>query len=385
MRSPAAWGCVRASDRAVNSPRSRTPDRALARPARRRAVVAALWFAGVAAVIVFATSDPPPVTAAAHPAADTTGSLADSARAGAAGAGTPAPSDSLPRDLPFDIVSDAALIANGVASGELVEPAGLAIDAFGRLFVADAALHRLQRFDARGARTGEAGALGSDLGQLRRPGSVALLGTLSVAVLDVENRRVALFDVNARPQGILIDFDDPDLRSALGRIEPRGLASDRGGAVYVVDGERDRLLVFDFSGRYTRTIGGFGDTPGSFRELAAVAASRRGELVTVERARRRVQRLDAAGAPAAAWTLPGAAEAGAMAVAVDDSLRVAVASERAGTVTLWDRGGRPLAGLRGLDRPRALAFAPGGTLVVAEAGNGRLTRFRIEPRPHPER
>jgi hypothetical protein len=70
---------------------------------------------------------------------------------------------------------------------------------------------------------------------------------------------------------------------------------------------------------------------------------------------------------------------------VDDSLRSAIASEHAGTVTVWDRAGALVAVLAGLDRPRALAFAPGGSLVVAEAGTGRLTRYRIEPRRRPER
>ena len=292
--------------------------------------------------------------------------------------------DSLARLAPDELVPVAVLVQGGAARGELVEPVGIASDAFGRLFVADAALHRLERYDASGARSGQAGTLGSAEGELRRPGSVALLGTLLVAVLDVENRRVLLYDVNARLQGTLVDFDDAELERAVGRVEPRALASDRGGALYVVDAERDRLLVFDFAGRFVKTIGGFGDAPGSFRALAAIAVARRGELVTLERARRRVQRLDPGGTPLAAFYLPGG-ETQAMALAVDDSLRVAVAEERPGRVTVWDGAGRLLAARAGLDHPRALAFTPGGTLVIAEAGGGRLTRYRLELRPKPER
>ena len=289
--------------------------------------------------------------------------------------------DSLAAAAPFRLARVATLVEHGVARGELVEPAGIAIDVFGRLFVSDAALHRLERYEPDGAPSGEAGTLGSAAGELRRPGSVALLGTLSVAVLDVENRRILLYDVNTRLQGTLVDFDDDALNTTLGRIEPRALASDRGGALYVIDAERDRLLVFDFSGRYVRTLGGFGDGPGSFRSLAAVAVGRRGELVAMGRSPRRLQWLDARGVPKGGWNLPGSSDAGAFALAVDDSMRIAVADERSGTVMVWDRSGTLLATRARFDRPRAVVFAPDGTLVIAEAGPGRLTRYRIEPRP----
>ncbi len=280
---------------------------------------------------------------------------------------------------PFRLVPVAELIANGVASGELVEPSGLAVDAFGRMYVGDAARHRVLRLDKAGVQLGQTGSLGSAEGELRRPGSVALLGTLSVAVLDAENRRVLMYDLNDRLQGTLIDFDAPALRDPLGRIEPRALAADRGGALYVADAERDRVLAFDFSGRLARVIGGFGEAPGSFRELAAIAATRRGTLFTVERAKFRVQRLDASGVSLGAWTFADSGAArGELAAAADDSLRLAIADEAAGTVRVWDREGALIASLDGLGRPRAVAFAADGTLLIAEAGLGRLRRFRFE-------
>ncbi len=283
---------------------------------------------------------------------------------------------------PFQLTQVAELIGNGVASGELVEPSGIAIDAFGRIFVGDAARHRVVRLNPTGVVLGQTGSLGSAEGDLRRPGSVVLLGTLSVAVLDIENRRVLIYDLNDRLQGTLIDFDAPALRDPLGRIEPRSLAADRGGALYVADAERDRVLAFDFSGRLSRVIGGFGEAAGSFRELAAVAATRRGALFTVERARLRVQRLDPSGVALGAWTFADSGAArGELAVAADDSLRLAIADEVAGTVRVWDRDGALLASLEGLGRPRALMFAADGSLLIAEAGLGRLRRFRLERTP----
>ena len=269
-------------------------------------------------------------------------------------------------------------VASGTAAAELIEPSGLAHDAFGRLYVSDASLHRLVRYDAAGRWLGSSGALGSDVGQLHRPGAVALLGTLSIAVLDRENRRVVSYDLFGQPLGTLIDLGAADLEEVLGRVDPTALSADRGGAVYVLDQDRDRVLVFDFNGRFLRTLGGFGTRPGSFRGLAGLAAAPSGQLVTAERGGARVQRFDAGGRVAASWGLRVEPGRLALPVAVDDSLRVAVADERSGRLWVFDHSGRAQAEMSGLDGPRALVFAADGTLLVAEAAAGRVRRFAFE-------
>lgn len=280
--------------------------------------------------------------------------------------------------LPWRLRPVAVVVARGDGRGQALEPSGIAVDAFGRVAVADAALHRLQRFEPDGRWLGESGALGSDPGQLRRPGSLAMLGALTVAVLDRENRRVETYDLFGRRLGTLIDLLDPTLADRLGRVDPVALAADRGGALYLADADRDRVLGFDFSGRFLRTLGGFGARPGSFRGLGGLATAPRGGLVTAERVNARVQRLDAAGRVAASWPLAVARGLGALAAAVDDSGRVAVADEASGRLWLFDADGQALAALAGLARPLALAFAPDGTLLVAEAARGEVRRFAIE-------
>ena len=288
-----------------------------------------------------------------------------------------AESDSLHLSLRLRMVG----VPASAGSGRVVEPAGVAADAFGRLYVTDAGSHRLVRYDARGAWLGEAGTLGSGAGQMRRPGAVTPLGTLGIAVLDRENRRVLSYDLFGRLLGTLIDLVAPELEDQLDRVDPVDLAADVGGAVYVADAERDRLLVFDFAGRYVRTVGGYGAKPGSFRGLTGVAAGRRGQMVTTERGNARVQTLDAGGRVLAAWPLHVRPGAGALPVAVDDSSRVAVADERTGRLWVFDSAGRPLAAARGLRGPRGLAFARDGALLVAESGAGLVRRFVLEPDP----
>lgn len=286
---------------------------------------------------------------------------------------------------------ESGLVLGSDASGgePLVEPAGVATDAFGRIYVSDAATHRLLRWDADGRRHGEAGTLGSDANQFRRPAAVARLGSLGVAVLDVENRRVVTYDLELRLLGVLAEFGSDDLESAIGVVTPIGLAADRGGAVYVADADGDRVLAFDFAGRYLRALGGHGPGEGRLRGLAAIATAPQGALVAADRPREhgpaRLQWFDAGSRVARVCWAPDSAQAGrrrapgALALAVDDRGRVALADEAAGTVVLLGPAGETLATLAGLARPDALAFAPDGSLLVAERAAGRVRRFALVP------
>jgi len=292
--------------------------------------------------------------------------------------GALAASASAAAPLPYRIRSAGTVAGGTDAPVRIAEPSGLTVDAFGALYVTDAALHRLQRFDARGAWLGESGSLGSDPGQLRRPGGVVLHGTLSVAVLDLENRRVETFDLFGQRLGTLIDLMGTEFPSEMGRVDPVAIASDRGGALYIADGDGERVLAFEFSGLFVRALGGIGAQPGSFRGLRGLATAPRGDLVTAERVNARAQRLDPGGRVLASWPLEVRPGRGALPVAVDDSARVAVADEGTGRLWVFDPRGGLLATFEGMEGPRALAFAGDGSLLVGEARAGRVIRLRLE-------
>jgi streptogramin lyase len=311
-------------------------------------------------------SPPPPASARAG----------ERATAPAVGDTTAAALATMADSLPLRLAVVQVVGRAGEGRASLVEPSGVATDAFGRVYVTDASQHRLVRFDAGGAWLGEAGALGSDLGDLRHPAGVAAVGALGIAVLDRENRRVVLYDLFGRLVGVLADLTT--LEDQLGRVDPVGLAADRGGTLYVADADRDRVLVLDSSGRFVRTLGGYGAGAGSFRGLAGLAAGPRGELVSAERTGARLQRLDAGGTPLAAWPLDVTAGRGPLAVAVDDSARIAVADAGSGRLWLFAPAGRLLAARGDLASPRAVAFARDGSLLVAEGGAGRVRRFAIQ-------
>ncbi|MEO5989566.1 MAG: NHL repeat-containing protein, partial [Candidatus Eisenbacteria bacterium] len=283
--------------------------------------------------------------------------------------------------------------------GKLIEPSGVATDAFGRVYVTDASMHTLQRWDASGHWLDETGTLGDEDTRFRRPSGVTRLGSLGVAVLDLENRRITAYDLQLRLLGVLIRLDEESLEQRVGRIRPVALAADRGGALALADGDADRVLLFDFAGRFTKEVGGLGGRAGAFRDVVAMAMSPNGTLVVVEQrsnpkrrkgapadtavakeAIARVQVLDATGAVLRTWPL-SSHDPRAFACAVDDSGRVAVATDEGRTASLvvFDPHGQQLAQWMELMGPRAVAFAPDGSLLVVEVAPARMRRLRLVP------
>ena len=130
----------------------------------------------------------------------------------------------------------------GSGPGELRHPWDAAVDANGDIYVADSGNSRIQVFNSSGA-------------FLRQFGSGVLLSTSEVRgialtaeglwVSDKEQERVYLF---SRMGALLKSIGDAD--SAVGELSRmRGLASDRLGALYVVEPNRDRTQKFDPQGK----------------------------------------------------------------------------------------------------------------------------------------
>jgi len=130
----------------------------------------------------------------------------------------------------------------GSGAGELRQPQDVAVDANGDIYVADSGNRRIQAFDPTGA-------------FLRQFGQGILLSTSEVRgialtteglwVSDKEQERVYLF---SRAGALIKSIGDAD--SSVGEISRmRGLASDRLGALYMVEPNRDRTQKFDPQGK----------------------------------------------------------------------------------------------------------------------------------------
>ena len=81
------------------------------------------------------------------------------------------------------------------------DPAGIAIDASGNVYVADTGNHRIQRFTKLGAPLGAWGALGSAEGQFSGPAGIAIGANGAVYVADTRNHRIQFFDGSGQFSG----------------------------------------------------------------------------------------------------------------------------------------------------------------------------------------
>jgi DNA-binding beta-propeller fold protein YncE len=166
----------------------------------------------------------------------------------------------------------------------LYRPYGVALDATGRLAVADPGRRTVHLYDPVAGRalrlTGEDGA------PLVYPVAVAFLGR-TLLVADAEAGALRAFDDQGRPAPF------PVALPALAR--PTGLAVDEArGRLFVVDAAAHVVHVLPtVAGGTPRVLGGRGDGPGRFNTPTHVAVDGRGQLAVCDALNFRVQLFDA--------------------------------------------------------------------------------------------
>ncbi len=131
---------------------------------------------------------------------------------------------------------------NGGLSNELDSPRGVAISpANGLLYVASGASDRIVAIDPlTGLRVLMFGSTGSGPGQLELPGGIAIDAAGRVYVADINNHRVQRFSALGQPQGLWGGEG-----TGLGEFEhPVGVATDCRGTVWVSDRDNNRVQRF---------------------------------------------------------------------------------------------------------------------------------------------
>lgn len=137
---------------------------------------------------------------------------------------------------------------------------------------------------------------GDGVTELVRPSDIAAGPDGLVYVLDAGTGFVSKYDAWGRPQGRL-------LGPSAGVYEPKGLAVDDTGTVFVADTGTSRLLRVEPSGKVT-VIGR--DLPGrdGLREPVGIRCDGSGFLYVADSGNGRIKRLDANGRTVALWPLP---------------------------------------------------------------------------------
>jgi len=174
--------------------------------------------------------------------------------------------------------------------------------------------------------------------------------------------------------------------------EPRGIAVDGQGNVYVADFRNDRIQKFDSAGKFVAAWGEIGSQPGQFKDVSAIAVDGRGNMYVADTFNHRVQLLDADGRVLLQFKGGLFAPRG---IAVDGIGRIWVADSGNNAVKLFSAKGELIkaVGKKGqekgeFDTPIGLAMDRQGRLYVADAANSRvqvldgegnyLSEFKVE-------
>jgi len=169
--------------------------------------------------------------------------------------------------------------------GELLFPVGLAVDKKrNKLYVADAHAHVVKVFDNMGMFLYDVGE-SSGPGELKYPVAVALDRTGTVYVLDGRRKRVVVYDVDGRyMRSFGLTSDAP-----AAPLKPLGLAVDAEGRVLVTDEASSNVMVYDNKGTLALTWGKTGRLVGDFWLPAGIFIDDRDTIYVADQMNSRVQ------------------------------------------------------------------------------------------------
>jgi tripartite motif-containing protein 71 len=265
---------------------------------------------------------------------------------------------------------------------------GVTVDEEGNLYVADCGSNRIQKFDSQGNSLSTLGSKGGgdgelylwlDRGETIDPkGDVAVDAQGRVYVADIGNSRIQVFDSEGQ---FLLKWGgegmgDGQFYAAV------GIAVSAEGDVYVADSVRGDVQRFDSQGQF---LDKWSIPVGEGPSTMAPEVDAEGYIYIPSREDREVHRFDSSGKLLGTIGEPGRGDGQfvkPVAVAVDHQGNIYVADETANCVQKFDREGNFLtkwgsmgAGEGQFRFPVGLAVAPDGSVYVSDANN-RVQKFR---------
>ena len=168
--------------------------------------------------------------------------------------------------------------------------------------------------------------------------------------------------------------------------EPRGLAADPRGNLYVADTKNNRIQVFDNEGKFVRSFGSAGSGDGQLKEPGGVALDSDGSLIVADTWNHRIARFGADGTWLGAFVddLRGFFGPRAVVIARDSvyvadtgNKRIVRFDKKWKRVSDW---GTPGSGPGQFVEPVGLAADAAGNVYVADTGNHRIQVFDGEGR-----
>ncbi len=296
---------------------------------------------------------------------------------------------SAPASRPTSSPAERKLGAWQATISNLLNPCAVAIDAAGRIYIAESGKHQISVFDKNGKPILTIGRKGSGDGELLFPGGVAISPEGDVYVSDSGNHRIVTF--RRLGQFLMNRGNRGSGRSQF--IRPTGLAITE-ELIYVADTGNDRVQIISRKGPILPDRGKFGSEPAQFKRPVGVALDAKGSVYVLDRDNSRVQLFDAPlASPRPPWgewgPFPGMLGAPSgicihrdrVHVADTSNHRIQVMDLRGRAVYQWGiHAFMPREGNGKLHFPNAIAVAPDGSFaVVCEGFENRCQIFGLMP------
>lgn len=282
---------------------------------------------------------------------------------------------SIPRPLAVIVEKT---IGGNLGGAVLQQPHGIAVSRSGEVYLSDAGSNRVIKLDQQLNVVDDVGGFGFGVSQFNQPTYVQLDNDLNLAIVDEGNRRVVILDqtLNFVDEVFLTDEEGPSLRN------PSGLAINDYGEMWVADREQNLIAVYDNGGIKQQIIGNFGYSGGQLASPEKIVIDRRGDFIVCDAGQGRLVRYDRFGNYRQEF--------------YHDSLEYPVAAAFTGDL-LWVLDGSPgslhcfasdfthllsvgpqlIGDTVPLRHPSDIVATRDGTLIVTDAGNGRILLLRV--------
>ncbi len=189
--------------------------------------------------------------------------------------------------------------AEGKEDGEFKEPRGIAVSAAGNVYVADDGNKRVQEFNSKGEFIRTIGSEGTGEGKFENLVGVAVDGEGHVWTLD---RGSPVYEGGYVPrveeftaEGVFMKQFGKEGKEKGEFKEPKGIAVDSKGDVWVSDTGNERVQEFKSSGEWVRAFGAEGTGNGQFEKPIGLAFDSEGDLWVADSGNDRVQRFTGEG------------------------------------------------------------------------------------------
>ena len=173
-----------------------------------------------------------------------------------------------------------------IGKGELIRPAGIAVDGQGdTILVSDSAAHQVVQFSFDGRLRGRLGRRGSGLAEFNFPTHLACAPNGDLVVSDSLNFRIQ----RIAPDGTLLRSFGQKGDAGGDFALPKGVGVDGDGNIWVVDAQFENVQAFNEEGALLMAFGGEGHDPGEFWLPAGLAIDANNRMWIADTYNRRIQ------------------------------------------------------------------------------------------------